>query len=102
MSHSSSIFRLFRLSWESINPFVAASIEGQRGRGVWSQLGDGEWAALPWQGPQVKVTADPFDQWNTLLNWAGSREQPIRNVVLERIDVHVPADGWHAISRGEP
>ena len=75
---------VFRLSWESINPHVAAAYEAEYGQGIWQRL---DWALLneQWHTTEVEFTGDErIGQYRTLKRWAETGEQPIRNVVLER------------------
>lgn len=88
---------VLRLSWESINPHTAAAYEAEYGRGIWQRL---DWTLLDdeWHDTSVEFTGDErIGQYRTLLRWAETREQPIRNVVLERGTR--PEVAWQQVDR---
>jgi hypothetical protein len=87
----------YRLSWEMPDMFTAADLEARFGRDLRGHLSDEEWDALPWKAPTVRITTDPWDQYNGLKQWAETREQPIRNVRLERRVVPDPGEGWEPV-----
>lgn len=73
---------VFRLSWEAIAPHRAAAIEDTLGRGCWPDL---PWDDFEWRATSVEFTGNErMGQYQTLKRWADTREQPIRNVRLER------------------
>lgn len=87
-----SVFE-YRLSWEMpADVHLIAGIEQRYGRGIWPTY---DWDTLgEWKRTEVVFHDNRFDQYNQLKRWAATREQPIRNVVLER-RVAVPSDeGW--------
>lgn len=90
----------YRLSWESLPSHFCADVEAKSGRGIWGALTPSEWDALPWREPTVKVTTDPWQQYNTLKEWSESHDQPIRNVRLEQREVPEPDLGWTEVHRG--
>lgn len=72
----------YKVTFESISPFVAAEMEARHGRDVWSRLSSAEWDALKWH-PVTSEQGTPNtlrDQYKRLLAWSQSHEQPIRNV----------------------
>lgn len=87
----------YRLTWESIDSHYAAAFEAQYGKDAWPKLSEKQWAALPWNPPIQRIgMSDIFDQRNTLMDWARTHEQPIRNVVFEQRAVPNPDEGWEA------
>lgn len=76
----------YRLTFESIDPHQAAGMEAQYGKGVWPTLSDASWAALSWHevSREADAPGDITAQYESLLAWAETREQPIRNVRLLR------------------
>jgi hypothetical protein len=71
---------LYRLAWEMPSAQVVDAIEQAQGPGVWPGY---DWSTLDWHRVE-NISEDPFRQYRTLQQWALSKEQPIRNVVLER------------------
>ncbi len=86
----------YRLSWDSPDSWRCASMEYTHGKGVWPRLTEAEWDELPgWHRTEVIFTGDErIDQYHTLKKWAADREQPIRNVTLERREIIAPDEGW--------
>lgn len=71
---------MYRLSFDSIPPTEAQRMELD-GRPISEQYDD-----IPeslWYRVQTE-REDPWDQYRTLKGWAETKEQPIRNVKLER------------------
>lgn len=88
----------YRLSWESADPWWCNEMEQRHGRDfAWIPIE--HWAQVPWEPPVVVVTSDPWQQFNTLSEWARTHYQPIRNVKLERRIVLAPEVGWEAVER---
>jgi len=84
----------YRLSWESpTDSWLIASIENRFGKAVWRRY---DWDKLgEWHRTEVVFTgAERMDQYNTLRRWADTREQPIRNVLLECREAPLPSEGW--------
>lgn len=84
----------YRLTWEMPDARAVVEYEAQHGGDVWTRL--------PWTDDWFdswhavsRVTTDPWDQHKTLKAWAESREQPIRNVELERRDIR--PDDWQPV-----
>ncbi len=76
---------IYRLSFEAINSHEAEMMELLRGKKVWSLLSSDEWEALSWHQVQREGTMDDLRaQHRTLLDWATTRKQPVRNVLLLR------------------
>lgn len=81
-----------RMSWRSVSPFYADSMEVICGRDIWQRLTQSEWDALPWQDKPTSVIFtgdDRMDQYQTLRRWAETHEQPVRDV---RLDERQPAE----------
>jgi hypothetical protein len=72
----------YRLEFESINPLDAADIVARRGKDVWPALTDEEWNALSWHPVNREDNSERSvrQQYERLLQWAATHEQPIRNV----------------------
>lgn len=75
----------YRLSWEMpTDNWKVAEIEQQHGKAIWPRY---DWDTLEWRQTEViwreGEREDGLDQYETLKNWAETREQPIRNVKLE-------------------
>ena len=73
----------YKVVFESISPFQAAEMVSRYGKGVWRTLTDAQWEALEWTRPITSDSSTPNvlrDQYRTLVAWAESHEQPIRNV----------------------
>ena len=76
----------YRLSWEMpLDHWKLAEIERRQGRGIWPEY---DWDTLgEWRRQEVTWRdgneGDHLDQHATLVKWAETREQPIRNVKLE-------------------
>lgn len=88
----------YRLSWESPDTWQVASIEHMEGRAVWPTF---DWDKLrDWHRTEVVFLegSDRMGQYHTLKKWAETREQPIRNVVLERREIPVEDEGWEVVS----
>lgn len=90
----------YKVEFETIDSFQAAEMEGRFGREIWSQLSDGEWNALRWC-PVTSNEGTPNvlrDQYKRLLQWATSREQPIRNVRFFKAKAQ-PALEWEEVQQ---
>lgn len=86
----------YRLSWESPKDFhLIAAIEDRYGKNVWPNY---DWETLgEWLRTEVVfIGNDRFDQYHTLKRWAETREQPIRDVLLEKREIVSPDEGWEA------
>lgn len=84
----------YRLTWESPHSHECAMYEDLNGRDVWRRF---DWSDLhlTWSETSVTFTgSERFGQYNTLRHWAETKEQPIRNVRLEKRQVPLPSDGW--------
>ena len=84
----------YRLSWEMpTDHWLIAAIEAEHGKDVWPTY---DWDSLGEWKTTTAVFHDGarMDQYNTLKRWAATREQPIRNVVLEQREVIAPDEGW--------
>lgn len=84
----------YRLVWESIDPHQAAGLEQRHGKGVWKQLDERTWDALSWHetSREADTPGEITAQHDTLLAWAESHEQPIRNVqLLQAMSPTLPA-----------
>ncbi len=58
-------------------------VEAEHGSNCWARI---DWSSLEFHKSSVVFSGDDrLDQYNQLKAWAESREQPIRNVVLEEI-----------------
>lgn len=86
----------YRLSWASPDAWACAEVERLHGKSHWPRMTEAEWDALPgWHRTEVVFTDDErMGQYHTLLGWATTREQPIRNVTLERREVIAADEGW--------
>lgn len=71
----------YRLAWESPSLIDCETAEAQYGEHVWPRF---DWDSLTSWHRTEKITDNPWQQYNQLKAWAESREQPIRNVTLER------------------
>ena len=70
----------YRLSWEMPDRFWA---DGYRNVTDYTDV----WDYIPWKEPTVKISTDYnqiIGQYRMLKQWASTKQQPIRNVVLER------------------
>lgn len=86
----------YRLSWEMPSPHQAEAAEARYGRDM-SHLGwTDDWFST-WHRVETRP-ADPWDQYHTLKRWAATREQPIRNVVLEQRELPQPDEGWTVVT----
>lgn len=84
----------YKVVFESISPIQAAAMQEQYGRGIWAKLTDAEWDALQWLPPITSDGKSPNtlrQQYKSLLQWAESHEQPIRNVHFYRT---VASEQW--------
>lgn len=91
----------YRLSWESPDPWACSATEDAYGKDCWPRV---VWDELPgWHRTEVKFLegSDRMGQYETLKRWAETREQPIRNVVLERREVDLTDEGWEAVDGTE-
>ena len=94
MQDRESPFFEYRLSWEMpADHWLVAGIEQQHGKNVWPRW---DWDTLgEWRRTEVVFRGDErLDQYNQLRRWAETREQPIRNVRLERRKAPDPNEGW--------
>lgn len=77
----------YKVMFESIDPHQAAQWETRHGTDVWKSLTDDQWSLLRWLPPTTSMNL-PFeelcDQYQRLLHWATTHEQPIRNVLMFR------------------
>jgi hypothetical protein len=73
----------YRLSWDSPSPWACDAVERTLGRHAWPTY---DWDLLEgWHRTEVMFTGDErMGQYHTLTKWAETREQPIRNVRLEK------------------
>jgi len=72
----------YKVEFESISPHQAAEMEARYGPSIWALLSNEQWDSLDWC-PVVSDQSAPNvlrDQYQRLLEWAKTREQPIRNV----------------------
>lgn len=76
----------YRLLFETIDPHQAETFEQHYGTAIWRNLNDVEWGALSWHevSREADTPSEITAQYENLLAWAESHEQPIRNVRLER------------------
>lgn len=81
----------YRLRFETVTGLPAADVDAlSRGGGVsWPRVprpSDETWEGLPWREAERISSGDDdiFDQYRVLARWAEAREQPIRNVRLDR------------------
>lgn len=92
----------YRLTWEMpADVHLVTRIQETHGRGVWPTY---DWDTLgEWTTIEVVFTGDArMGQYNTLRNWAATREQPIRNVKLEKRTAPEPTEGWQPASGERP
>jgi hypothetical protein len=100
----------FSLSWEMPDPQEVLNIETQYGADCWPTL---DWDTLPltWRavGPVVWRDDEEDAEWphgqtahsrlqqaRQLVQWANTKHQPVRNIVLKR-RVFVDQDDWQEI-----
>lgn len=84
----------YRLSWEMpADHWLIAGIEERYGKSVWPTY---DWDALgEWTRIEVVFRGDErMGQYHTLKRWAETREQPIRDVRLERREARPAEQGW--------
>lgn len=89
----------YRVSWEMPSTTYVATAETLRGAKCWPSF---DWDEIPEWHEVSRITTNPWDQYNTLSEWARTREQPIRNVRLQKRDVPDPDDGWIDVRRPSP
>lgn len=87
----------YRLSWESPDPWKCAAVEDAYGKRIWPSY---DWDSLgDWHRTEVVFLYrdDRMGQYHTLKQWAETREQPIRNVRLEKRQVPEREIGWEPV-----
>lgn len=72
---------LYRLSFDTIDANMIDYCAFQYGEECWPLI---DFKNLRWHTVR-KETTSPFTQYDQLKRWAQSHEQPIRNVILERL-----------------
>lgn len=91
----------YRLSWESPPSHFCALMEQQYGKDCWPRVDWSDWPQIEWHVTSVVfVGNERMGQYNTLKQWAETKEQPIRNVTLEKRPMPNPDEGWESASGG--
>ena len=74
----------YRLSFEVLDPHIAASMYERFGKGYWQRILGREFYDNQFQPTSVEFTGDErFAQYRQLKAWEASGEEPVRNVKLE-------------------
>ena len=73
-----------KVTFETVSPHVAASMEARRGRQVWQMMSNEQWDTLEWYPVTSENKGEHVlrDQYHRLLLHSQSHEQPIRNVKM--------------------
>ena len=82
----------YRIKFETVDSSYVTRVVDQFGETYWPTLTDEQWDALLWYPvctSERREDTGILDQHVKLKQWAASHEQPVRNVVLEKL-VHEP------------
>lgn len=86
-----------RLSWEMPSSFECAHYEATLGKSVWREV-PWDQLTLSWHRTEVVFRGNErIGQYHQLKQWADTKEQPIRSVLLERREALVPTEGWEPV-----